>query len=142
MPVSNLYPGINTWFLRATNIAGPDIIAQTTTADLHQMTCSGAMAFAVATSNFSAEATGDITVSANMGIAYLPLSVSIRETNPGTGGIIGDHILNNLGARENRTVAVFVTFNGCVNFDLAANRIFIEFRDASNNVLGSTSTAV
>jgi hypothetical protein len=56
--------------------------------------------------------------------------------------VIVDHILNNLGAGENRTVGVFVTFNGCVSFDLAANRIFIEFRDASNNVVGSTSTAV
>lgn len=42
----------------------------------------------------------------------------------------------------NRTVAVFVTFKGCVAFDLAINRIFIEFRDVSNNVVGSTSTAV
>lgn len=142
MPVSNLYPGINTWLLRATNVAGPDIIAQTTTADLLQVECSGAMAFAVATSNVGATATGDITVTANTGAASLPISVSIQETNPGTGAIIGDHILNNLGAGENRTVAVFVTFNGCINFNPALNRIFIEFRDASNNVVGSTSTAV
>ncbi len=100
------------------------------------------MPFAVAMSNVGAAATGDITVTANTGSAFLPVSVTIQETNPGTGEIIGDHILNNLGAGENRTVAVFVTFNGCVSFDPAANRIFIEFRDASNNVVGSTSTAV
>ncbi|MBK8618542.1 MAG: hypothetical protein IPN96_15815 [Anaerolineales bacterium] len=142
VPVSNLYPGINTWLLRAASVAGPDIIAQTTTADLHQMACSGAVAFAVATSNVGAAASGDITVTANTGSASLPISVSIQETNPGTGAIIGDNILQGVGAGDNRTVAVFVTFNGCVSFDPAVNRIFIEFRDASNNVVGSTSTAV
>ncbi|MBL7942455.1 MAG: hypothetical protein JNM00_06800, partial [Flavobacteriales bacterium] len=139
---TSLLPGINTWLLRSTLSAGPDVIALTTTTDFHQVACSGLNAFAVALSNVGAAASGDITVSANTGSASLPISVSIQETNPGTGAIIGDNILNNLGAGENRTVAVFVTFNGCVSFDPAANRIFIEFRDASNNVVGSTSTAV
>ncbi|MBK8618540.1 MAG: PQQ-dependent sugar dehydrogenase [Anaerolineales bacterium] len=141
-PSTTLYPGINTWLLRATVSVGPDIIALTTTADLYQTACSGAIAFAVATANVGAAASGDITVTANTGTVSLPISVSIQETNPGTGAIIGDHILKNLGAGENRTVAVFVTFNGCITFDPALNRIFIEFRDTNNNVVGSTSTAV
>ena len=141
-PSTNLLTGINTWLLRGTSSAGPDIIALTTTTDFHQVACSGLNAFAVALSNVGAAATGDITAVANTGGATLPLSISISETNPGTGVVIGDDILQNVGAGENRTVAVFVTFNGCVNFDPAANRIFIEFRDASNNVVGSTSTAV
>jgi hypothetical protein len=141
-PSTNLLTGINTWLLRSTAVAGPDIIALTTTTDFHQVACSGANAFAVALSNVGAAATGDITAIASTGSATLPLVISIQETDPGTGAIIGDHILQSVGAGENRTVAVFVTFNGCVNFDPAANRIFIEFRDASNNVVGSTSTAV
>jgi predicted outer membrane repeat protein len=141
-PSTNLLTGINTWLLRATSVPGPDIIALTTTTDFHQVACSGINAFAVALSNVGVAATSDITVLANTGSATLPLSISISETNPGTGAIIGDHILQSVGAGANRTVAVFVTFNGCVNFDPAANRIFIEFRDASNNVVGSTSTAV
>ena len=141
-PSTNLLTGINTWLLRATDTLGPDIIALTTTTDFHQVACSGANAFAVALSNVGAAATGDITVTANTGSATLPLSISISETDPATGVVIGDHILQSVGAGENRTVAVFVTFNGCVAFDPAANRIFIEFRDASNNVVGSTSTAV
>ncbi|MBK8618544.1 MAG: SBBP repeat-containing protein [Anaerolineales bacterium] len=141
-PSTNLLTGINTWLLRSTAVAGPDIIALTTTTDFHQVACSGANAFAVALSNVGAAATGDITAVANTGSASLPISISISETNPGTGAIIGDHILQSVGAGANRTVAVFVTFNGCVSFDPAANRIFIEFRDASNNVVGSTSTAV
>lgn len=139
---TNLLSGINTWLLRSTAAPGPDIIALTTTTDFHQVSCSGLNVFAVALSNVGAAATGDITVSANTGSATLPVSVSIQETDPGTGAIIGDNILQSVGAGANRTVAVFVTFNGCINFDPAANRIFIEFRDASNNIVGSTSTAV
>ena len=141
-PPTNLLPGINTWLLRSTSVAGPDIIALTTTTDFHQIVCSGTNAFAVALSNVGVAATEDITVSANTGLATLPLNILISETNPGTGVVIGDNILQSVGAGDNRTVAVFVTFNGCVPFDPAANRIFIEFRDASNNVVGSTSTAV
>ena len=142
VPATTLYSGINTWLLRSTATAGPDIIAMTTTADFHQVACSGASAFAIALSNVGAAATGDITAVANTGSATLPLNISISETDPGTGAIIGDNLLQNVGAGENRTVGVFVTFNGCVSFDPAARRIFIEFRDASNNVVGSTSTAV
>jgi hypothetical protein len=141
-PSTNLLTGINTWLLRATDTLGPDIIALTTTTDFHQVACSGSNAFAAALSNVGAAATGDITAVASTGSATLPLVISISETDPGTGVIIGDHILQSVGSGENRTVAVFVTFNGCVNFDPAVNRIFIEFRDASNNVVGSTSTAV
>lgn len=139
---TNLLLGINTWLLRATASAGPDIIALTTTTDFHQIACSGTNAFAVASSNVGTATTGNITVTANTGSTVLPLSISISETNPSTGVIIGDHILENIGAGENRTVVVFVTFHGCVSFDPANKRIFIEFRDASNNVVGSTSTAV
>jgi hypothetical protein len=56
--------------------------------------------------------------------------------------VIGDNILENVGAGENRTVVVWVTFRGCINFDPAANRIFVRFKDASNNLIGSTSTAI
>lgn len=139
---SNLLSGINTWLLRGTAAAESDIIALTTTTDFHQVACSGSNAFAVALSNVGAAATGDITVTANTGSATLPISVSISETDPGTGVVIGDNVLQNVGAGENRTVAVFVTINGCITFDPAANRIFIEFRDAANNVVGSTSTAI
>lgn len=139
---TNLLLGINTWLLRATASAGPDIIALTTTTDFHQVSCFGLNAFAVALSNVGVAATGDITALANTGAASLPLTISISETDPGTGTIIGDNILEDVEASENRTVAVFVTFNGCIGFDPALNRIFIEFRDASNNIVGSTSTAV
>lgn len=139
---TSLLTGINTWLLRSTAVAEPDIIALTTTADFHQTTCSGANAFAVAFSNVGAATTGDITAVANTGSASLPVSISIEETDPGTGKVIGDNILQSVESGANRTVAIFVTFNGCINFDAAANRIFIEFRDMNNNIVGSTSTAI
>lgn len=143
MPVTPIYEGINTWLLRSTSLPGPDIIAQTTTADFHQATCSGASAFAVALSNVGAAApTGDIIALANTGSSSLPVEINILETDPVTGAVIGGHVLSNFTAGDQRTVGVFVTFNGCIPFDPALNRIFIEFRDASNSIVGSTSTAV
>jgi predicted outer membrane repeat protein len=139
---STSYPGVNTWVLRATNSPEADIIALTTTTDFHQISCRGTKPFAVALANVGAAASGDITVTANTGSLSLPLSTSIMESDPATGNIIGDHILQNVGAGENRALVVFVTFNNCIGFDPAHNRIFIEFRDGSNNLIGSTSTAV
>ena len=139
---TTLLPGINTWLLRSTIVAEPDIIALATTTDFHQMACSGTNAFAVALANVGASATGDITIVANTGAATLPLSITIQETAYPTGVVIGDNILQNIIAGDTRSAVVWVTFNGCIPFDPAANRIFIEFRDAANNVVGSTSTAV
>jgi hypothetical protein len=134
-------PGINTWNLRATSSPGPDMIALTTTTDFHQVACTGTLPFAVAMSNVGATAS-QVTVTADTGSANLPITTLIQESNPVTGSIIGDNILENVGAGQNRTVVVWVTFNGCVNFDPAAHRIFIRFKDAGNNLIGSTSTAV
>jgi hypothetical protein len=140
-PATSLLPGINTWSLRATSSAGPDIIALTTTTDFHQIACNGIKPFAVAMSNVGG-ATSQVTVTADTGSTSLPLSILIQESNPATGVIIGDNILQNVGAGENRTVVVWVTFHGCTSFDPATHRIFIRFKDASNNLIGSTSTAV
>jgi hypothetical protein len=140
-PATTLLPGINTWTLRATSSAGPDIIALTTTTDFHQIACNGTKPFAVAMSNVGA-ATSQVTVTADTGSVSLPLSILIQESDPATGVIIGDNILQNVGAGENRTVVVWVTFNGCTSFDPATHRIFIRFKDVGNNLIGSTSTAV
>jgi hypothetical protein len=140
-PATTLITGINTWTLRATSSAGLDIIALTTTTDLHKVSCNGTLAFAVALANVGA-ATSPITVTADNGSIGLPLSILVQETDPATGIVIGDNLLDNVGPGQTRTVVVWVTFNGCVNFDPAANRIFIRFRDGSNNLVGSTSTAV
>jgi bacillolysin len=139
-PATAQLTGINTWLLRTTNPAGPDMVALTTTTDFHQVACSGSQDFAVAMTNVGAAATSSITATAEYG--SLPISVLIRETDPPTGVVTGDHILENVGPGQNRSVLVTVTFNGCITFDPAINRIFIRFRDAGGNIVGSTSTAV
>jgi hypothetical protein len=139
--VTTLLVGVNTWSLRATSAAGPDIIALTTTTDFHQVSCQGTKPFAVALSNVGS-GSSQVTVSADTGAAILPVTVNIQETDPTTGVVIGDNVLQNVGPGENRTVVVWVTFNGCIGFDPAVNRIFVRFRDASNNLIGSTSTAI
>ena len=141
-PYTTLSTGLNTWLLRSTSTPGPDVIALTTTTDFHQAACSGTSAFAVALSNVGAAATGNITAAAKTSTTNLGLNISVSETDPATGVVIGDNILEGVGAGDNRTMVVSVTFNKCIAFDPAAKRIFIEFRDASNNVVGSTSTAV
>lgn len=141
-PPTILFPGVNTWLLRSTSVPGPDLIALTTTTDFHQLACSGTNAFAVALSNVGANAVGNITAVAHTGMTTLPLDIQIQETNPVTGDIIGDHVLSNVMAGESRSLGLFVKFNGCINFDPANHRIFIELLDADNKVVGSTSTAV
>lgn len=139
---SLLFNGVNTWVIRSTAVSGPDIIALTTTADLHQISCLGATAFAVALSNVGADAVGDITVLAHTGTTYLPVHLSVFETEPASGMVIGDNKLEGISAGENRTVGVFLTINDCINFNPVDNRIFIELRDAENKVVGSTSTSI
>jgi predicted outer membrane repeat protein len=140
-PATSQLSGINTWGLRSTSSVGPDMIALTTTTDFHQVSCNGTKPFAVAMSNVGA-ATGQVTVTADTGSASLPVTALIQESDPATGAIVGDHILENVGAGENLTVVVWVTFHGCVSFDPAANRIFIRLTDEGNQLIGSTSTAV
>jgi hypothetical protein len=138
-PATSQLTGINTWLLRATANPSPDIVALSTTTDFHQIPCSGSQNFAVATANVGAAASS-VTATAEYG--SLPLSITVSETDPSTGAIIGDNVLENVAANEFRSVIVQVTFNGCITFDPAVNRIFIRFRDSGGNIVGSTSTAV
>jgi hypothetical protein len=140
-PATSLLSGVNTWTLRASALPGPDVIALTTATDFHQVSCRGTQPFAVAMFNVGA-ATSAVTVTADTGSSSLPLSILAQESDPATGTIIGDNILENVEFGQNRTVVVWVTFNGCISFDPAGHRIFIRLKDADNNLIGSTSTAV
>jgi hypothetical protein len=99
-PATGLYTGINTWLLRATSASEPDIIALTTTTDFHIPTYTGAGAFAVALTNVGAPASQITVVADDGGIGFfpLPVTITVNETDPATGAVIGDHILQNVGA--------------------------------------------
>ena len=98
---------------------------------------------AVATANVGVS--GTITATADTAGAVLPLTVSIRQTNPATGACLAppaSSVTTTIGANATPSFEIFVTGNGTVPFDAAQNRIFVRFRDQGNTTRGSTSVAV
>ena len=139
-------PGVTTINLAASALPVPDIIAlaATVTNDgIVSIPGAGASAaFAMASINVGANATG--TVSMDTGTATVPLTMTVCPTNsqaqclsPPAPTFTGT--INN-GATP--TFSIFVTANGTVPFDPANTRIFARFKDAGNNLAGSTSVAV
>ena len=51
-------------------------------------------------------------------------------------------VTTTINANETPTFGIFATASGAVPFDLANNRIFVEFSDANAVVRGSTSVAI
>jgi hypothetical protein len=139
--------GLNTLSLSASATPVPDIVALAATAQndgiLHITGTPGSNAFAVATVNVGASA--QITATANTGSAALPLSLSLCQTNPSTGGCLATpaaSVSTTIAANTTPTFGIFATASGGVPFLPATNRIFVQFSDANGIVRGSTSVAV
>jgi hypothetical protein len=99
--------------------------------------------FAVATVNIGAG--GPITVSADTGVANLPVALSICETNPATGTCLAapaGTVTTQINGNATPTFGVFVAGSDVVPFDPARHRIFVQFEDAAGITRGSTSVAV
>jgi hypothetical protein len=138
--------GVNTLLLSASATPVPDIVALAATQSGDGIVdlpgTNGVNAFAVATVNVGA--TGTITASAVPSVT-LPLVLSICETNAATGACLSgpaSSTTSSVSAGATPTYSIFVTGNGTVPFDPAANRIFVEFRDGGGLIRGSTSVAV
>jgi len=103
----------------------------------------GAGAFAVATSNVGA---GDvIDVSVDTGSASLPVTLSLCQTDPGSGACLADPsetVSVSIGASETPTFAFFVSAAETITLDPAVNRIFARFRTQDGVTRGSTGVAV
>jgi hypothetical protein len=103
-------------------------------------------AFAVATANVAAA--GTLEVSADTGSAALPVTLSICQTDPGTGSCINPAVpttgpLNlSIGAGETPTFAVFISADVRIAFDPAVNRVFFRIRNQSGETVALTSVAV
>jgi len=139
--------GLNTLLLSASATPIPDIVALAATTGLEGIAnipgASGSVAFAVATVNVGA--TGAITASADTGGASLPVTLTMCETNPGTGQCmspIAGSVTTTINALATPTFGIFVSGSGNVPFSPAVNRIFVRFRDAGGVTRGSTSVAV
>jgi hypothetical protein len=138
--------GVNTIDLAfsATPVADIVVLAATATNDgtVH-VPSGGTGAFAVATVNLGAA--GNLTASADTGSASLPVSVTLCQTNSGTGqcmAIPASAVPVMVAANATPTFSVFVTATGTVAFAPGTSRIFIRFKDAAGNSHGSTSVAV
>jgi hypothetical protein len=145
-PVASV-PGLNTLLLSASVGPVPDIVAlgatigNTGTVNLPAATNAGA--FAVATVNVGVGAS--ITVLADTGIAVLPITILVCQTNPGDGLCLAPpaaRVTTVINAQATPTFAFFVLGQGFVNFDPAINRIFVRFIDGGGVTRGSTSVAV
>jgi len=140
--------GLNTLLVSASSTPVPDVIAISATptgnGDLVINGTSGSGAFAVATSNVGAS--GAITASALVpnGVV-LPLTLTICQTNPSTGQCLAPPASSatvTINTGDQPTFSVFATASGAIaNLD-AANRIAVQFTDATGVIRGSTSVAV
>ena len=146
VPVTPLV-GINTLLLSASSTPVADIVALAATVSNDGIVNipgpRGTGAFAVATVNVGRG--GAITAAANFGGASLPAAAFICQTNPGTGqcqDAPGARVTVQIDAGQTPTFSIFVQGSGTIPLDAAANRVFVEFRDAGDVVRGKTSVAV
>jgi hypothetical protein len=138
--------GVNTLNLSASTTPVPDIVALAASSDPGYVDISGATGtgvFAVATINLGIAAS--ITASANIGTANLPVGVSLCQTNPITGTCLAtpaSTVTTTIAANATPTFGIFVTASATVADSPGANRVFVQFTDASGVLHGETSVAV
>jgi glucose/arabinose dehydrogenase len=139
-------PGLTTLLLSSSTSPVPDVIALAATiGNTGAVEVSGPVGigtFAVATANVGAA--GSITVSADTGIAALPLTLRVCQTDMVTGVCLSapsPTVTLHLGTGATGSFGVFVTASGNIPFDPAANRIFVRFSEGSVT-RGLTSVAV
>jgi len=141
-------PGIDTLLLSASTTPVPDVVAMSATLNKDGIVnipgAKGTGVFSVAAVNRGAGAT--ITVAADTGSATLPVRIALCQTNPSTGQCVNpivptaSPLVTTINANATRTFGIFIT--GTSTFALAANRIFVRFKDAGGVTRGSTSVAV
>ncbi len=138
--------GVNTLQLRASTTPVTDLIALAATLNndgfVNIPGTSATGVFAAATSNLGLG--GLVTVKANTGDAVLPLTISICQTD-----VVGACMAPpaslvdvNIDNGATPTFGVFVAGAGNIANNAATNRVFLEFFDAADVLVGSTSVAV
>jgi len=138
--------GVDTIDLTLSATPAADIIALAATAGgngIVTMPRGGAAAFAVATSNLGAPSL--IIVSADIGDAGLPVTLSLCQSNPQTGQCLATPSATvplSFAGGATPTFSIFVTATAPIPLDPAKARAFVRFKDAAGNLHGSTSVAV
>ncbi|MBV9829754.1 MAG: hypothetical protein JO001_29390 [Alphaproteobacteria bacterium] len=137
--------GLDTLLLSASTTPIPDIVALAASAVpgyVELPGINGAGAFAVATINLGA--TAAITASGDTGMANLPVTVMICQTDAGGNCMAApaSNVRTTIAANATATFGLFVNGNGIVPDQPAVNRVFARFTDAGGAVRGATSVAV
>jgi len=144
------FVGLNTLLLSATQGAVADVIALAATiandgiVRVDPVTNAGA--FSVASINVGS---GDsLQVTADTGLAVLPVELSVCQTDTNTGQCMNptvpttEPISVEIGANETPTFAVFAASTEAIPLDPANSRVFIRFQDTNGLTRGATSVAV
>jgi YVTN family beta-propeller protein len=138
--------GVDTLNLSASATPVPDIVALAASADPGYVDIPGATGtgvFAVATVNLGIDAT--IAVTANTGMANLPITLTLCQTAP-TGVIClappAGTVTLDIPPNATPTFGVFVAGNAFVANMPAVNRVFVTFTDSGGVLRGETSVAV
>lgn len=138
--------GLNNFLLSSSSTPVPDMIAigATPSGDgvLRIPGSNGVHAFGTAAVNIGGA--GEITATVDTGGVALPLTLSLCQTDPGTGACLSppaSSVTSPLASNASATYAVFAQASGPIAFDPASKRIFL--RLASGGVVrGATSVAV
>jgi hypothetical protein len=139
--------GLNTLLLSGSATPVPDLIALAATPSgdgiLDLPGAAGANAFSVATDNLGAA--GELTITADTGVAIAPVVIAVCPTDPTSGACLAPPAATvplNVAANAQPTFSIFVTATGPVTFAPGINRIFVSFADTAGTIRGSTSVAV
>lgn len=139
---ATVQPGINTLTLSASADPVPDIVALAATAGPPGvLVVANTGAFAVATINLGAA--GEVTVTPDIGAGALPLTLTICETEPGTGlckAAPTPDVALPIGANATPTFGVFGAATADVPANPATNRVHVRFKQAGVP-RGATSVA-
>ena len=138
--------GVNTVDLTVSATPVPDIIVLTATPTQDgtiDVPDGGTAAFAVASINLGASA--PITVTADTGDAFLPVTATLCQTDPGTGQCVAapsSSVSLTYAGNAAPTFSVFLQSSGIIPFAPASSRVFVRFDDASGGLRGSASVAI
>ncbi|MCZ7392905.1 MAG: hypothetical protein ABOK23_13230 [Candidatus Methanoperedens sp.] len=135
--------GVNTLTMAATAPSATplaDVIMISTTLDV-RTGVNNATFFAVATSNVGANATG-VTLNLVVPNSITGLALQLNQTDPKTGAIIGPATKLTINKGDQLTFGVFLTPTQKITLDLVNNRITLQLKDGSGNVIGAQSVAV
>jgi YVTN family beta-propeller protein len=138
--------GVDTLNLSASTTPVPDVIALAASGDPGFVDIPGATGtgvFAVATVNLGVDAT--ITAAANTGMANLPVTLMVCQTNPTSGACLAapaPSATTDIQPNATPTFGIFVAGSAAVANLPGVNRVFVTFTDANGVLRGETSVAV